>query len=523
VTESSSIASTASQHPELPAVVAWLPPPARGKVSRFARSVQERRRSERDGAAAGRDVSAARGSDRDGGRTAVFVATPPRPRSPAPAVRHEEPCSTARRRVTTAGGHGMRPAMARILAIGDGGFLSHVSRPLEIAKQLRTAGHEVVFAATGPYAELATNAGFDVRPIRTVPVARILSRSRIGRADWYTLEHIRETVAADEALFDAVAPELVLGDFRHSLHTSCELAGVPFASILNASWTNYYSVVYRAPEHLAVTRLLGERLATRISPWVKSAILRWDVRAHNHYRRERGLGPFWNVWEMFSGDLNLLVDIPEYGPTADLPANYRYVGPVIWEPEVAVPSWLERIDPGRPTLYFTMGSTGHARYLEEALRIFGGTDYQCLMTTAGLIAPSAVPENFFVCEFAPGSALMEKCDVVVCQGGNGTIYQALRAGVPVIGIPTMHDQEFNLQRVVDLGVGVQLSDLRFRAQDLRDAVAGVLEDPQVRSNAARLARTLAEHDGPRAAAEEIGAFLAGAPRPWAPAEQRPVQ
>jgi MGT family glycosyltransferase len=406
-----------------------------------------------------------------------------------------------------------RRRMSRILVIGDGGFLSHVSRPLEIAKHLRTAGHEVSFAASGQYSNLASDAGFAVLPIYTVPLDRILSRSRIGRADWYALEQIRDTVSADRAIFDEVKPDIVLGDFRHSLHTSCEMARIPFASILNASWTNYYSIDYRAPEHLAITGILGKALATKISPWVKYAILRWDVRAHNHYRRQVGLAPFKNVWDMFSGDLNLLTDIPEYGPTHNLPRNFHYVGPVIWEPDVAAPEWLHKLDPDRPTIYFTMGSTGHAQYLDNALELFGGTQYQCLMTTAGLLEPSNVPNNFYVCDYAPGSLLMEKSDVVVCHGGNGTIYQAMQHGVPIIGIPTMHDQEFNLQRVTDLGIGIELSDLHFKPEHLSHAVEQVLSDASFREAAQRYRQVLAGYDGPRAAARLIGEYHSTLPSP----------
>lgn len=403
--------------------------------------------------------------------------------------------------------------MSRILVVGDGGFLSHVSRPLEIAKQLRVAGHDVSFAASGSYARLASDAGFVVRPIFTVPLEHILSRSRIGRADWYTLKHVRLTVEADRSMFDEVQPDLVLGDFRHSLHTSCELSRLPFAAILNASWTNYYSILYRAPEHLFITRLLGKTVATKFSPWVKSAILRRDVAAHNQCRQQVGLAGVGNVWDMFSGDLNLLTDIPEYGPTQNLPANFHYVGPIIWEPDVAAPEWLGQLDRNRPTIYFTMGSTGHAKYLQVALEQFADTEYQCLMTTAGLLQPSQVPKNFHVCDYAPGSELMKRSALVVCQGGNGTIYQALQHGVPVIGVPTMHDQEFNLQRVTDLGFGVELSDLRFKPGHLTRAVRQVLDEPRFADAARHYQQVLAQYDGPRTAARVISDFLGGSGSP----------
>jgi MGT family glycosyltransferase len=395
----------------------------------------------------------------------------------------------------------------QILAMTDGNWLSHVSRVLEIAKALREMGHLVLFAAEGAYTKLPRDAGFEVHPVKTLDPKRALQCSRSGRANWLTYELLREHVEEERQLFERQRPDLVLGDFRLSLSTSCELARVPLAVLLNAAWTNYYAVRLTAPEHLAVTRLLGKRLATWLMPAIKHLILKVDAAPFNRLRRELGLAPRYNILDLWRGDLNLLLDIPEYGPTRKLPPNYHYVGPVIWEPDISAPPWLEWLDPHRPTIYFTMGSTGNPHFFTEAIEAFAGSEYQCLVTTAGLAPLRHVPDNFFVTDFAPGSRLMKRSDVVVCQGGNGTIYQALAAGVPIIGIPTMHDQEFNLDRVESLGVGIHLSELRYRRADLVQAVRTVLSEKRYKDNARHYQAVLSRHNGPRTGAQVIDVFL----------------
>jgi UDP:flavonoid glycosyltransferase YjiC (YdhE family) len=395
----------------------------------------------------------------------------------------------------------------QILAMPDGNWLSHVSRVLEIAKALRGMGHRVRFAAEGSYTKLPRDAGFEVQPVKTLDPQRALKCSRSGRANWLTYELLSEHVEEERRLFDRLRPDLVLGDFRLSLSTSCELAGVPLAVLLNAAWTNYYAVRLKAPEHLGVTRLLGKPLTTWLMPAIKHLILKADAGPFNRLRRELGLAPRTNVFDLWRGDLNLLLDIPEYGPTRNLPPNYHYVGPVIWEPDISVPPWLERLDPHRPTVYFTMGSTGNPRFFTEAIEAFGGSEYQCLVTTAGLAQLRHVPDNFFVTDYAPGSKFMKRSDVVVCQGGNGTIYQAFAAGVPIIGIPTMHEQEFNLDRVESLGVGIHLSELRYRRADLVKAVRKILSETRYKENARRYQEVLSRYNGPRTGAQLIDAFL----------------
>jgi MGT family glycosyltransferase len=400
--------------------------------------------------------------------------------------------------------------MARILAMPDGNWLSHVSRPFEIAKVLRRRGHEVLFASDGEYMRLPAEAGFEIHGARTLDPDHVLRCSRSGHVNWWDLAEIEAMVEDELRVLGELRPDLVIGDFRLTLSTSCERHGVPYAAVLNAAWTNYYDAPLRAPEHLAVTRLLGRALTTRLLPAVKGMIVWNDARPFRRYRRRHGLSPRGNIWDVWRGDLNLMVDTPDYGPTRDLPPSFRYVGPVFWEPDLPAPAWLDELDPERPTLYFTMGSTGYARFFELAVELFGDSRYQVIMTTAGMASFDSLPGNCWGVDYAPGSALMQRADAVVCQGGNGTIYQALTHGVPIVGIPTMHDQEFNLDRVVALGTGIHLSELRFRPEHLLAAVDDVVTDPAYRAAAAHQRDVLRTYHGPTRAADAIEELLAAA-------------
>jgi MGT family glycosyltransferase len=400
----------------------------------------------------------------------------------------------------------------RILVIPDGNWLAHTTRPLEIARVLRDAGDEVIFAGSGQYMRLPRDLGFEIHDLCTIDPALVLARARSGRVYFYDERDIAAGVDAELELYERLQPDLVLCDFRLTAGTSCELASLPLAVVLNSSWTNYCAARVNAPEHLIFTRLVGRRIANRMLPWVKHLITSFDCRPFRRYRRRLGLSQPANIWDVWRGDLNLIADIPEYGPTAQLPESFRYVGPLIWEPAVPAPDWLERLDPQRPTIYFSMGSTGNAAMFEHAVRLFAGTEYQCLMTTAGLTTLRDVPSNFFVVDYAPGSRLLEKSDVVVCHGGNGTIYQAMQQGVPIVGIPTMHDQESNLDRVENLGIGIHLSELRFRPEHLSAAIARILAESSYRENAVRLQEVLRSYDAPTACRDLIHQHLAAPTR-----------
>lgn len=89
---------------------------------------------------------------------------------------------------------------------------------------------------------------------------------------------------------------------------------------------------------------------------------------------------------------------------------------------------------------------------------------------------------------------MKVCDLVVCHGGNGTIYQALEQGRPIIGIPTIPDQDFNMRRVEALGVGIniKLKDLEKNPEVLFEAIRRVLDTPSYGEKARAFSSKLRE-------------------------------
>jgi MGT family glycosyltransferase len=293
-----------------------------------------------------------------------------------------------------------------------------------------------------------------------------------------------------------------------SLCTSARVHRVPYIAITNAAWTRYYADPIEPPAGHFSTRILGERLCRSVFPRIKDALTWYYSLGYAGLRKRYGLEPLRSLYDLIEGDITLLADIPEFmATTPDLPASYRYVGPILWDANLPPPSWLARLDRRRPTLYFTMGSTGDARFFNEAIRVFGETEYQVLITTGGLADLGAVPSNIFVEQYANGESLMEVADAVVSHGGNGTVYQALSRGVPIIGFPSIFDQEINMQRVTALGAGVRMWRSQYDALSLKRTVDSVLADPSYRQSCQRLARRIAYFDGPRRAAVHIDHLL----------------
>jgi MGT family glycosyltransferase len=405
-----------------------------------------------------------------------------------------------------------RSAPKKTIAIFcDAGFLAHVTRSYEVGRALRDCfGHRVVFCCDGPYAHIARDAGFEVVPVFTVDrnVTMKVAHSLLppSMAWWKSVNE--KSVASDLEVMDSVRPDLVVGDLHWSLSTSARARGIPYVSVTNACWTDKYAYAVDLPEEHISAKLFGRRLAEKLFPVYSRLMVRYGAQGYTEVRRQHGLPPLRTMWEAVEGDITLLCDLPEFMPVVrGVPLSYRYTGPLLWEANIELPSWYSKLDRNRPTIYFTMGSTGNTRFFEEAVRVFGNTQYQVLITTGGLAEIRNTPSNVFVAKYAPGEALMSVSDVVVSHGGNGTIYQALSCGVPVIGLPDIFEQEINMRRVSALGAGVQMSAKDYTGSLLEKAVRMVLRDSGYRDRCQTLAARIARMDGRRRAALHINDFL----------------
>ncbi len=125
-----------------------------------------------------------------------------------------------------------------ILIATDGGYLSHVTRTVQLGRALADLGQDVVFAATGPWVHLID---FPRVELPAAAVGASVEASRRGNFNIYDTATITRFVRADLAALNEVKPRLVVGDFRWSLSVSAELAGVPYVSLLNTPTTPVYA------------------------------------------------------------------------------------------------------------------------------------------------------------------------------------------------------------------------------------------------------------------------------------------
>lgn len=366
--------------------------------------------------------------------------------------------------------------------------MAHVVRPLEIARKLRGMGYQVFFAGDGLAMNLVRQDGFSVYPLPDLNMKWVAEHFYEGPKTLHPVERVRNWVNSELELYKEIRPDAVLDDFRLTASISASIAGLVHFGLMNAHLTPY-----------SVSGLLDQPLNGTPSFLGPGAEI-----SYNTVRREFQLSPVNSLIEMLPGTYNLLCDIPEYAPSKNLPGNFHYVGPITWRSNLELPSWLKELDSSRPILYFTMGSTGLEQAFKVGIEALKNSDYQVILTLGGRLTIEDFPEvtdNLYLAQYGPGDEFTRMADVVICHAGNGTIYQVLNAGKPIVAMPFTVDQQWQAKRLTELGLGVQVKD--FTTTSLMDAVSEVLHNKKYRLATERFRDLVNKYNGPLRSAELI--------------------
>jgi UDP:flavonoid glycosyltransferase YjiC (YdhE family) len=401
----------------------------------------------------------------------------------------------------------------RILALPYGEAVAHVTRLLEVARVLRDRdGVETVFAGAGKALDLVRSDGFEVRFLPEPSLAKVAQALRRNalREIHGTAEQIAAFVDAEGDLIRVLAPDLVLCDNRPSARISCALAGVPHAVIINAHATRFA----RTPLAPVGFRYGGMGGMTVFCRAVNGLLRRMDRIAMglvtsrlNQVTRSRGLrnlDPY--AWHE-GRNLTCLADLPEFTPVRGLPPDVRFVGPITWRAGLPAPSCLEAFRRCTTRVYLTLGSGGLPAC--GALLKDLGRDGIAVLMAAGELLPQCQDLSatgvLFVEKYLDGDRMLPHCHLMVCHGGNGSIYQALRHGVPIVAMPWHMEQEYNARRVEQIGVGLRIGARKVLAdpQSLSRIIRRILSEPAFRERAAAWRRHVGDWDGPATAARAL--------------------
>lgn len=353
----------------------------------------------------------------------------------------------------------------RILVLINAHSIAHVTRPLEISKVLRARGHQIAFAGCGKYLEVARLEGFESIDLPGLPVDRMREVIRTGKgSDLYRVDELGAWIESELALYKTFKPDLIISDNRITASTSAEVAKIKMVSILNSHMTMFREIPFYSVRRTAIGKIpFLSKILDILENKIEFALWNLLVSSNlNTVRARLGLAKKY-AYRIDEGELNLVPDLPEFNPLLGAPKNFVFLGPLTWNSVLPAPECRQKLDKNKKTVYFTIGSEGLDDLIAQIPNCFDLSKVQIVISTGGVaVDPKVIPAGgVFIEKYVNAAELLPRCDLVVCHGGNGTIYQALTYGVPVLGISTHEEQFYCIKRVIDLGLG-----LGFRSKDL---------------------------------------------------------
>ena len=384
------------------------------------------------------------------------------------------------------------PQKARILFMTEAVTLAHVARAVALARRLNPDHYEVHLACDRRYHHLFESVPAIVHSIRTISGQQFQDRLRRGDP-LYSTEELHQYVEEDLRVLTQLSPDAVVGDFRLSLSVSARVAAVPYLTVTNAHWSPFARQHFVVPE-LAITDRFGPRIGQALFTVMRPFVFAQQAYALNQVRRDYGLPALtYSLPHQFTdADVTLYADVPELVPTFHRPPHHHYVGPVLWSPDSIPPWWDSLPDTGRMA-YVTLGTSGPSDLLPVILEALERRRIGALVSTAGRSIPGRLPPGTRVAHYLPGQAAAERADLVICNGGSATVYQALAAGKPVLGIPNNLDQYLMMDYVRRMGAGDYLRAGTTSPATVTALCERLLDSQAVRDQARRLQTAIDQH------------------------------
>nr|CAH7722340.1 unnamed protein product [Callosobruchus chinensis] len=147
-------------------------------------------------------------------------------------------------------------------------------------------------------------------------------------------------------------------------------------------------------------------------------------------------------------------------------------------------------------IYFSLGSNVLSAGLPENLRkvlmeAFSELPYQVLWKFEDDKLPGR-PKNVEIRKWLPQQDVL----VFLTQSGLQSIEEAISRGVPMVGMPFISDQAWNIRRLVEEGAAVGLEHSTLTKEELKSALLEVINNPKYKDNVLRLQKIWSDQPMP---------------------------
>jgi MGT family glycosyltransferase len=201
-------------------------------------------------------------------------------------------------------------------------------------------------------------------------------------------------------------------------------------------------------------------------------------------------------------DAYMQLSVPSFEFPRRIPSSVHFVGtPPIIPNQVPPPAWAHELDGSRKVVLVTQGTVANHNFdllVAPTLAALADEPDVLVVATAGgrpvEAILGAIPSNARVASYLPFEWLLPRVDVLVTNGGYGSVNQAMSFGIPLVAAGMTEDKADVNARVAWSGVGLNLATNEPTQAALRNAVRTVLDRPAYRMRASQMAGEFAAID-----------------------------
>lgn len=410
-----------------------------------------------------------------------------------------------------------------LFAMWEGG--GNVPPLLGAARALIARGNVVTVLGDPTIQVEAEHAGCRFTPWRTAPHRTSLAPEEDLLRDWETknplegLRNYRDKFIAGPAgqyaadtldAIDTLKPDVVVSEYTiFGAFIAAEKRELPAVGLVPNIWPlPAPGAPPFGPGFLPARSPLG-RLRDAFFRRMVIRIFDQAVPLINETRRKLGLAPVRSFFASLErAEAFLVLTSPTFDFTsAYVPANVRYVGPILDDPDWVTP-WAPPWSPDNqnPLVLVGFSSTfqNQGPVLRNVVQALSGLPVRALVTLGEMLPDGEVQSSgsVVVVRSAPHSQLLKQAALLVTHCGHGTTMKALAAGVPMVCMPMGRDQDDTAARVVHAGAGIRLKP-GAPAKAIARAVQQVLANDAYRGAARKLQHAMAEERRSVDLAEEL--------------------
>jgi MGT family glycosyltransferase len=401
----------------------------------------------------------------------------------------------------------------------------HINPLLAIVRMLRAEGHEITFltgsvfrarieSSGAKFVSLPNGADFDLREILSVApelkdIPPGLEWFRVATKRFFVdalpaqhqgllqaLQECQADVIVGDDMFFGVLP-MLLG--QRSTQPPVVLCGTSFL---------HWAREDGAPDFLGLPPATTEEQRHQYADIAREydeAVDQPSLLSLNEVLNILGVGPvsvplFHSVVEL--ADAYMQLSVPRFEFPRHIPPTVHFVGtPPIIPGQAPLPPWAHELNGPRKVVLVTQGTVANHNFellIGPTLAALANEPDVVVVATAGgrpvEAIPGAVPSNARVASYLPFEWLLPRVDVLVTNGGYGSVNQAMSFGIPLVTAGMTEDKADVNARVAWSGVGVNLATNEPTQQALRAAVRTVLDRPAYRMRASQMADEFARID-----------------------------